>query len=230
MSQIRFLNTPGIALLLASITLMACSPEPRNDGWVDLLEDPSSQWRGYQMESLPAGWQFDSTTRVLVRAESGGDIITRDQYSDFELELEWRVGPRGNSGVFYRATEETRRIYENAPEYQILDNTEHPDGQNSSTSAGANYALHSPSSEAARPVGEWNDTRIVVAGSRVEHWLNGANIVEYDLGSDEWKELVEASKFREWPTYGLASQGHIGLQDHGDVVEFRNIRIRAIER
>ncbi len=171
---------------------------------------------------------FDTTSRVLTRLHGGGDIITRAQFTDFELELEWKVGPRGNSGVFYRANEGTRVIYENAAEMQILDNTGHFDGRNTLTSAGANYALDAPVRDVTRPVGEWNRARIVARGARVEHWLNDVTVVEYELWSDAWTAKVAASKFAAWPTYGLGRRGHLGLQDHGDVVSFRNLRVREI--
>lgn len=197
---------------------------------MDLLDGSADAWRGYQRPALPDGWSYDAATRVLTRVRGGGDIITRAQFADFELELEWKVGPRGNSGLFFRATEGTTRIYENAPEVQILDNTGHADGRNSLTSAGANYGLHAPPTDVTRPVGEWNAVRLVVRGARVEQWLNGTQQVVYDLGTDDWKARVAASKFAQWPSYGLASRGHIGLQDHGDVVSFRNIRIRELAR
>ncbi len=220
---------------LAAMTLSACAsgvaqtPAPSTapaGTWIDLQR--AEAWRGYRSDALPAGWQFDATTGVLTRAASGGDIVTRQQFGDFELELEWKVGPRGNSGVFYRATEGTRRIYENAPEMQILDNTGHADGRNSMTSAGANYALHAPVRDVTRPVGEWNSLRIVARGAHVEHWLNGVKVVEYELWSDDWKARVAASKFAAWPAYGWADRGYLALQDHGDVVQFRAMRVREI--
>ena len=109
---------------------------------------------------------------------------------------------------------------------QILDDAGHADGQNSLTSAGSNYGLHAPASDAVRPAGEWNTARIVVDGSSVEHWLNGEHLLSYELGSEEWLELVANSKFTEWPAYGLAKSGYVGLQDHGDRVWFRNLKIR----
>lgn len=220
---------------LTALTLTACAsgvaqtPAPASapvGTWINLQR--AEAWRGYRSDALPAGWQFDVASGVLTRAAGGGDIVTRQQFSDFELELEWKVGPRGNSGVFYRATEGTRRIYENAPEMQILDNTGHADGRNSMTSAGANYALHAPASDATRPVGEWNAVRIVARGPRVEHWLNGVKVVEYELWSDDWKARVAASKFAAWPAYGWGDRGYLGLQDHGDVVQFRAMRVREI--
>lgn len=224
------------SLLLVAALLVACAPAQESDAqaaaagpqpgaWIDLQR--ADAWRGYRSETLPAGWDFDTATKVLTR-RAGTDIVTKQQFASFELELEWKVGPRGNSGVFYWATEETRVIYENAPEMQILDNTGHNDGRNALTSAGANYALNAPVRDVTRPVGEWNTVRVVARGDTVEHWLNGTKIVEYIAGSPEWQQLVAASKFREWPNYGKARRGHIGLQDHGDVVEFRAMRIREL--
>jgi hypothetical protein len=220
---------------LTALSLAACArggaqpPAPATTPagtWIDLQR--ADAWRGYRRETLPDGWRFDAATGILTRAAGGGDIITRQQFADFELELEWKVGPRGNSGVFYRATEGTRRIYENAPEMQILDNTGHADGRNSLTSAGANYALHAPAQDVTRPVGEWNRVRIVARGAHVEHWLNGVKVVEYEMWTDDWKAKVAASKFAAWPAYGWGDRGYIGLQDHGDVVQFRGLRVREL--
>lgn len=193
--------------------------------WIDLQR--ADAWRQYRADTLPTGWEFNASTGELTR-RGRGDIVTKQQFSSFEFEIEWKVGPRGNSGVFYWATEGTRVIYENAPEMQILDNAGHGDGRNSLTSAGANYALNAPIRDVTRPVGEWNSARIVARGDTVEHWLNGVKLLEYIAGSPEWTQLVAASKFNAWPSYGKARRGHIGLQDHGDVVSFRRMRIREL--
>ena len=208
----------------ASTTLSASGGTA--SGWVDL--NSADAWRGYRRNDLPPGWRFDSVTRELTRVRGGGDIITRAQFMDFELELEWKVVPRGNSGIFFRANEGTGRIYENAAEMQVLDNVGNHEGPNPITAAGSNYALHGAVRDVALPGGEWNRARIVARGPRVEHWLNGVKLFEYELWTDEWKAKVAASKFAQWPTYALARRGHIGLQDHGDVVSFRNIRVREI--
>lgn len=230
---------PGHRLAVALLLLFgaaACAhaqqlpPGAKAGDWTNLLDGSASAWRGYRSEVLPAGWRLDAATGVLTRSGPGGDIVTRAEYGDFELELEWRVGPKGNSGIFYRANEGTARVYENAPEMQILDNAGHRDGITPKTSAGSNYALHAPTVDVTRPVGEWNRARIVVVGAHVEHWLNGTMVVEYELWSPEWKALVAGAKFTDWPSYGLATRGRIGLQDHGDVVSFRNIRIRELTR
>lgn len=199
----------------------------RAAGWRLLFDGRTTAgWRGFGRDSMPAGWQV--VDGALTRVAQGGDIITVDQFENFELALEWKLAPRGNSGVFYRATEATDVIYENAPEMQVLDDAGHGDGQSRLTSAGANYALHGVPAGIVKPAGEWNHARIQVNGARVAHWLNGVKVVEYELWSPEWEALVKGSKFAEWPPYGRAKRGHVGLQDHGDWVAYRNIKIRPL--
>lgn len=196
--------------------------------WINLLDESASGWRGFRQKTLPAGWRV--VDGALTRVGLGGDIIYGKQaFGDFELELEWMLKPVGNSGIFYRATEEVKRIFEGAPEMQVLDNERHPDNKTELTVAGANYALHGAPRDATRPIGEWNSVRIVARGAHVEHWLNGKKVVDYELWSPEWEAKVKASKFVEWPTYGRARSGYIGLQDHGDWVAYRNMRIRELK-
>lgn len=199
----------------------------RAEGWELLFDGRTLEgWRGYNRADLPGGWA--ARDGMLVRVGEGGDIITDRRFEDFELSLEWRVGPGGNSGILYRAAEGEEWIYHSAPEYQVLDDERHPDGQDPLTSAGSNYGLHPAPRGVVRPAGEWNRARIVVEGDRVEHWLNGTRAVEYELGSADWEARVAGSKFAQWPAYGRAERGHIGLQDHGDPVWYRNVKIREI--
>lgn len=201
----------------------------RAEGWRLLFDGETLDgWRVFGQDGMSEGWAAVDGTLARV-ADGAMDIITTDQFTDFELSLEWRVEECGNSGVFIRASEEVDRIFEGAPEMQILDDACHVDGQSPLTSAGANYALHPAPRGAVRPAGEWNQARIRVQGSHVTQWLNGQEIVAYELGTDEWKALVAASKFAEWPEYGTYPSGHIGLQDHGDPVWFRNIKVRTLE-
>jgi hypothetical protein len=230
------LRLAGVAMLAA----LACStggtpdsPDNRPSAMTDSSEwralfDGSSvaQWRGYQMDSLPGGWRIEDGS--LVRAGGEGDIITRDQFGDFELELEWKVGPAGNSGIMYRVTEADSSTYRTGPEYQILDDAAHQDGKNRLTSAGSAYGLYAAPAGVVKPAGEWNSARIVAHGAHIEHWLNGQKVVEYELWSPDWEAKVRNSKFVEWTGYGRSPRGHIALQDHGDRVEFRNIRIREL--
>jgi hypothetical protein len=199
----------------------------RAAGWRLLFDGRSTAgWRAYKQEAMSAGWSV--VDGALTRVGQGGDIITTEQFGSFELVLEWKVGPGGNSGIFYRAVEGSGPIYYSAPEMQVLDDERHADGKSPLTSAGSNYGLYAAPRGIVRPVGEWNAARILVEGNRVEHWLNGSKVVEYELGSAEWSDKVTNSKFSQWPEYGKAAKGHIGLQDHGDWVAFRNIKVRVI--
>ena len=155
------------------------------------------------------------------------DIVTVKEYGDFELEIEWKIGRAGNSGIFYRGTEEYDHIYWTAPEYQLLDDSLASDNKTRLTCAGAAYGLYPSPAGHLKPVGEWNSTRIVARGNHVEHWLNGFKLLEYELNSPEWLGLVAKSKFNAWPNYGRNTKGHIALQgDHTGTLAFRNIRIR----
>jgi len=186
----------------------------------------TSGWRGYKASSVPAGWQV--VDGALMRVGEAGDLVTLEQYGDFELELEWQIAPGGNSGIMFRVTEDHDAPWETGPEFQILDNAAHKDGLDPRTSAGANYAMHAPSADVTRPAGQWNHTKLVVHGAHVEHWLNGTKIVEYELWSDDWQSRVDGCKWKERPDYGRRKRGHIVLQDHGDRVAFREIRVRSL--
>lgn len=216
------------AAATAALICTACSVSVIN--WQSLLGDtPANDWRGFRRADLPAGWQM--VDGALTRVAQGGDIITRETYDNFELTLEWKISPGGNSGIFFRVVEDStlNAVYLTGPEMQVLDNAGHADGKTPSTSAGSNFALHAPTRDATKAVGEWNAVRLLVNGAHVEHWLNGEKVVEYELWSDDWKQRVQASKFKAWPRYGMERRGHIALQDHGDWVAFRNIRIRRIK-
>ncbi|HAW89514.1 MAG TPA: DUF1080 domain-containing protein [Gemmatimonadetes bacterium] len=199
----------------------------REAGWELLFDGQSTDgWRGYMMDAVPDGWQV--LDGELTRVGRGRDLITKAQFENFDLTLEWKVELGGNSGILFRAVEGPEQIYMGAPEMQILDDDNHADGRSPLTSVGSNYAIHPAPRGLAHPVGDWNSVRILVDGNHVEHWLNGFRTVEYELGSVDWLERVAASKFSQWPEYGQASKGHIGLQEHGDVVAFRNIKIRRL--
>lgn len=199
----------------------------RAAGWRLLFDGKTtSGWRAYKGADMPAGWQV--VDGALTRVAQAADIITTEKFRDFELSLDWNVEPGGNSGIFYRAIEGPQWIYQGAPEYQILDDERHADGKAELTSAGSNYALHPVPRGVVKPAGEWNQSRIVVKGSHVEHWLNGRKVVEYELGSDDWKQRVANSKFAGWKDYGVAREGHIGLQEHGNRVAFRNIKVKPL--
>ncbi len=184
-------------------------------------------FRGWRSDGMPEGWHVVDGT--LAKEGNVDDLITRRQFGNFELELEWKIGKAGNSGVFYRGTREYDRIYWSAPEYQLLDDANAPDGRNPLTAAASDYGLYAAPAGVVKPFGEWNKTGIIVKGNHVEHWLNAQKVVEYDLDSPDWKAKVAASKFSKYPNYGLAKAGLIGIQgDHSGSLALRHIRIREL--
>jgi hypothetical protein len=214
-------------LLTSAALLAACASTAVAQGkWTSLSS--LDAWRGYKMQAVPDGWSQVSKT-TFEKTKGTEDLVTRQQYGDFELELDWKLTKGGNAGVFYHATEDGDKVYWTGPEYQLLDNANHPDGKNPLTSAGSDYGLYAPPAGVAKPAGEWNHTRIVLRGAHVEHWLNGKKVVQYDLWSPDWEAKVKASKFAEWPGYGRAKSGYIGLQgDHTGSLMIRNARIREL--
>jgi hypothetical protein len=220
-------NTPASSSSTASGAAPLTS-EQRAAGWRSLFDGTNTTaWRGYKAQSLPAGWQI--VDGVLTKKGSVGDIMTKDQFGNFELALDWKLSPGGNAGVFYRGTEEYDHIYWSAPEYQLLDDAGHPDGQSRLTSAGADYALYPSPAGVVKPADQWNSTLIVVKGHTVQHWLNGQKLLEYELGSADWLAKVKASKFVAYPKYGMATKGYIAIQgDHDGALAIRNVRIREL--
>ena len=203
------------------------TPEERAAGWQLLFDGKViDQWRTYGQPAPGEGWQVVDGT--LSRVARGGDLISKDQYGDFEFAFEWRLSSAaGNSGVMFHVIEGLAQTYHSGPELQILDDAGHRDGRVPETSCGANYALHASSKPMCKPVGEWNQVRLVVRGARVEHWVNGEKVVDYELWTPDWKAKVAASKFKEWPEYGMSKRGHIAIQDHGNPVAFRNLKVLA---
>ena len=186
-----------------------------------------SAFRGYDAEGVPAGWVASADT--ISKARGTGDLITKDQFANFELQFDWKLTKGGNAGVFYRGTREYDHIYWSAPEYQLLDDANAPDGKDRMTSAASDYAVYPSPPGHVKPADQWNSSRIVVNGAHVEHWLNGKKVVEYELWSPDWKAKVAASKFKDYPDYGLAKRGYIGIQgDHDGALALRNIRIREL--
>lgn len=220
----------------------------RADGWVLLFDGRTlAGWRGIGREGVPAGhWVVEKGMikkvpggEVPRQADGqpalGGDLMTVRTFGDFELRLEWRINPGGNSGIKYNVSE---KMSMDVPppqaaigfEYQILDDGGHPDalvGPN--RTAAALYDLIPPQNKSLKPVGEYNEARIVFRGGHGEHWLNGQKVLDFDLETPEMEALVAASKYRDIPGFAAKRRGHIVLQDHGDVVWFRNIRIREYQ-
>ena len=203
------------------------APEPG----VRVLFDGRSTdaWRGFRRDTFPAkGWVVENGALKTLVGGDRCDLVTKDTFTDFELDLEWRVSPDGNSGVLYDVAESQAETWHTGPEMQVLDDGAHRDGPNPKTSAGSLYALIAPVGKTLKPVGEFNQARMVKKGRRVEHWLNGKKVVEYELGSPELDALIAASKFKDMPRFAREGQGHVALQHHGEEVWFRNVRIRPL--
>ncbi len=217
-------------LLICSIMTSGIAAAQGKKGWISLFNGKTTDgWRTYQ--NKPSGSWSVSDGLLYCKGNKDGnkqhaDLITKDEFDNFELSIEWKIAPTANSGIIYRATEAYPASYESGPEYQLIDDAGYPDKLEDYQKTGANYAMDAPVVHASKPAGEWNTTRIIVNKQHVEHWLNGKKVVEYELWSDAWKQHKAVSKWKDKEGYGMAKAGHIALQDHGGEAWFRNIRIR----
>jgi hypothetical protein len=212
-------------VMFGLVLAVGAQAAPQQSEWVSLFDGKTiTHWRGFKETGVPAGWKV--VDGAITRVAEGPDLVSREQYADFEFEFEWKVPPGGNSGVMFRVTEALESTYHSGPEYQLLDNALHSDGKNPLTSAASSHSIAAPNHDMTKPVGQWNQSRLFVKGPHVEHWLNGMKVVEYEMWTPEWKSLVQASKFKQWPEYGMKTSGHLVLQNHGDLVQFRNLRLR----
>ena len=229
-------------ILTALLALLFAAPLRANDapvnelgedekaaGWKLLFDgdDASPWWRGYKKDELPAGWKVENGT--LVRRAKAGDIITRDQFESFEFSVDWKISPGGNSGIMFKVKETDGPPWFTGPEAQILDNTLGHDPQK----AGWLYQMYAAEVDTTKPVGEWNHfvllcEKTATGTYHCMHWLNGVQYVEYEIGSADWNERLAKSKFADKPGFAKADAGHIFLQDHGNEVAFRNIKIRVL--
>ena len=204
-----------------------------NDGSKDLFDGKSlNGWRTYQNKPADA-WSVkdgvlyckgNDTNKSDMRA----DLVTNDQYENFELEMDWKISKAGNSGIMYMVTEEFDAAYNSGPEYQVIDDVNFPEKLESWQKTAANYAMDSAEGAVPNPVGEWNHTKIIVNKGHVEHWLNGKKVVEYELWTKEWTKKKNEGKWKDAPGYGMSKKGHIALQDHGSEAWFKNIRIKEL--
>jgi hypothetical protein len=208
--------------------------------WVVLFDGTDADgWRSYNSseDGLPGNWVIeDGTLKALGtggNTDIGGDIIyAAREFDNFELSLEWKISEGGNSGIFYHVQEgeQYNAPYETAPEYQVLDDAGFPDPLEEYQKVGSDYAMYIPDPERkkTRPAGEWNTTRIVFTPQQVEYWLNGEKVVSFEPWSDDWQKRKESGKWADYPEYGTFESGYIGLQDHGDVTWYRNIKVREL--
>lgn len=232
-------------------TLTAVTPVAAQDGAVNTLSAAEKKagwkllfdgktidaWRGYQQADLPPEWTVVDGT--ITKVKTTNDIVTREQFADFELTIDWKIALRGNSGIFYRATEKETKVYWSAPEYQLAEDSLTPDSRNIMTSVGAVYGFYPSKRGVVKPAGEWNTTRIVAKGPHVEHWLNGVMIAQYEANSPEWNLKLHGDpsdstkkplKFAPYKDFGLAKKGFIAIQgDHNGTLSLRNIKIRELK-
>lgn len=203
------------------------TPAEKAAGWTLLFDGTSlTGWRGYKTEAS-AGWSVQDGVLTCSGGRKG-DLVTAREFGNFELALDWKISAGGNSGILYRVGLGDAAPPRSGPEYQLLDNAKAKDNQIPSHLAGAIYDLVVPPREAARPAGEWNRARLRVVGWKIEHWLNDVKVAEADLASPAGRELIQRSKFKTWPRFASLARGHIVLQDHGDQVSFRNVKLREL--
>jgi hypothetical protein len=223
---------PALLAGATSSPLNQLTPEESKAGWRLLFDGQTAKgWRGFKKTDFPADrWVVKDGTLAHIPtgagdSHGGGDIVTVDRFSDFDLRFEWRIAAGGNSGLKYFVTEQREGPI--AHEYQVLDDAGHPDAKvGTHRQAAAFYDVLPPAAgKPLRPVGQWNESRVLVRSTHVEHWLNGSKVLEYELGSPEVKAAIAKSKFKDVAGFGTKLDGHILLQDHGDAVAFRNIKI-----
>ncbi|MCZ6854466.1 MAG: DUF1080 domain-containing protein [Gammaproteobacteria bacterium] len=228
-------SSPLVVLLLLGSQPVISEAQIAGDSstdaeWISLFDGKSFEgWRGYSQETMPSGWTIDDGAMCACEPGRGMDIVTRDTFTNFEFEAEWKVDKGSNSGIMWHV-DETAGAYPwmTGPEYQILDDNAFDDGALSVNSAASNYDVQAPTVDASSNAGDWQTARIVVADNHIEHWLNGIKVLEYHKGSEDWKVRVAGSKWANMATYASTTTGHIAFQgDHG-IVWFRNLRLRRL--
>jgi len=194
-------------------------------GWQLLFNGKDmSHFRNFKKDGVSDGWKVKDGAIVWTR-KNAGDLITKEQFGAFELTLEYNISEGGNSGIMYHVTEEEKRPWQTGPEIQVQDNVKGHDPQ----LAGWLYEFYPAKVDATKPAGQWNHMRILITPERCVHWMNHTYYCDYVKGSKDWNEKLAKSKFYKFPKFGRATSGHICLQDHGNVVKFRNIKIREVK-
>ena len=203
------------------------------DGWVSLFDGKTTAgWHSYGKDKAGERWKIaDGTLYVDTISKDGGDLVTDAEYGNFDLKLEWKIAPKGNSGIIFYTHEDTSKYkatYNTGPEMQVLDNDGHPDGKIIKHRSGDLYDLISCSKETVKPVGEWNEVEIMSKDGKLDFFLNGTNVVSTTMWDDNWKKMVAGSKFKTMADFATYKKGKIALQDHGNLVWFRNIKIKEL--
>ncbi len=216
-----------LTLPLMGAELNTLTPEEKADGWQMLFNGRDlNNWRAYGSDARPGpGWKVEQGILKKLKGVPGGNIITKQKFKDFTLIWEWRISAKGNSGIKYLVSED--RAAAPGPEFQILDDNNHPDGKiGPQRQTGALYDIIPPAADKLlKPVGEWNRSRIIVQGKHVEHWVNGSPVLTYELESPELIAAISQSKFKDVAGYEKKIEGHIMLTDHADECSFRNMKI-----
>jgi hypothetical protein len=194
------------------------------DGWKIFKDRKNNTWevKDGALHCKPINEQ------VKGDGDERSDLMTVSEFENFEFAFDWKISPKGNSGVMFRVTEEFEQPYYSGPEYQVIDDAGYSPAPTDKQLTGANYDMHVAASKSVKPVGEWNTSKIIVKGNHVEHWLNGQKIVEYELSSDDWKTRKAGSKWKDATGYGMAAKGHLDLQDHGCEVWYKNLMIKTL--
>ncbi len=216
-------------------SLNALTKKEIKKGWQLLFDGNSLKgWKGFNSNQVFSCW-CALNGELICQGEGGsetaGDIITIDDFENFELSLDWNISKAGNSGVFYHVLEgeQYHAAYETGPEYQLIDDAGWPGGLEDWQQTGADYGMYpARKDKILKPAGEWNHTRIIYKKGHVEYWLNEMKVVEFQAYSTEWKQKLAESKWKDYPGYAISKTGHIGLQNHGSGVKFRNIKVRKL--
>lgn len=208
------------------------SDQEKSEGWVLLFDGTSKGgWHVYNTKTDGAAWKVeDGTLHLQPMEKSGGDVVTDEDYANFDLKLEWKIDTGGNSGIMFFVKEAPKyeNTYHTGPEMQVLDNARHPDAKIPKHRAGDLYDLIASSPETVKPALEWNQVEIISNNGAFEFHLNGTRVLNTSLWDDNWKKMLKASKFKQWPDFGTFKSGKIALQDHGNHVWYRNIKIKKL--
>lgn len=214
-------------------TINQLTQQEKAAGWQLLFDGKTLDgWKTFKNQ--PGSWKVTDGMLCSASADAGNaDLLTNGMYENFELDIDWKLSPQGNSGILYLVTEDYDQTYLSGPEYQLIDDDDFPEKIEDWQKTGANYAMNPPAVKAAKKPGEWNTTKIIVNKGHVEHWLNGKKVVEYSLWSDDWKKAKAAGKWKDAAGYAASKSGHIALQSSHSGVEtsgicFRNIKIRQL--
>ena len=220
-------------------TTTTLTDQEKSDGWQSLFDGQTIKgWHKYGGAPVGAAWKvedgviyLDTSSKKDWQTANGGDIATDEEFENFDLKLEWKIAPKGNSGIMFYVNEDTVKFehsFESGPEMQVVDNEGHPDGKIIKHQAGDLYDLISCSKKTVKSLGEWNEAEIKAVNGKLDLYLNGENVVSTTMWDDNWKKMVAGSKFKEWPGFGTFKKGKICLQDHGNRVSFRNIRVKRL--